>query len=246
MLVLSLFPGGDLWGQVFEKEMNDRGMACTVVRGPDPIYGSKIQDWHVPPGVFDGVIGGPPCQTFSNANRGQEIGVNLIPEYLRIVEEANPKWAIMENVLPARPYGPDWPVTKVRDWDVGGWTHRTRLFWWFGLPTPAQPEIRLGTPAYSVVATSWKDRGKNQNGNLPKYNAEVAASLQGMPGFDTTVAKALPSGMTKKQKEMFIIQLLGNGLPAAMGRWTAKHVFFYLAYQGVNHGINFSQLGLYA
>lgn len=105
MLILSLFPGIDMLGHAFEAELD----AC-VVRGPDVIYGSlsDIRTFHPPAGVFDGVIGGPPCQSFSSlANlvraKGHEPRFgNLIPEFERCVAEARARWFLMENV-PAAP-----------------------------------------------------------------------------------------------------------------------------------------------
>ncbi|QVY62608.1 DNA cytosine methyltransferase [Cytobacillus gottheilii] len=51
---------------------------------------------------IDVVIGGPPCQGFSNANRQQNTLIssnnNLVKEYLRAIEEINPVAFVMENV----------------------------------------------------------------------------------------------------------------------------------------------------
>lgn len=53
-------------------------------------------------GNIDLVIGGPPCQGFSNANRQKNhvISMNniLVKEYFRAVKELNPKAFVMENV----------------------------------------------------------------------------------------------------------------------------------------------------
>lgn len=128
-LVLSLFPGIGLLDRAFEEE------GFTVVRGPDLLWGGDIRRFHPPPGRFDGVIGGPPCQLFSkmrhlNPLAGQKHG-NLIPEFERCVYEARPAWFVMENV-------PDAPVPcvggyaradkLVRDVNVGGETMRLRRF----------------------------------------------------------------------------------------------------------------------
>ncbi|MEQ1812544.1 MAG: DNA cytosine methyltransferase, partial [Terricaulis sp.] len=94
-LVLSLFPGIDLLGRGFESS------GFCVVRGPDTLLDSKIEDWTAPPaGRFDGIIGGPPCQNYSDANRNRNAdeGDRLVREYLRIVTHAQPKWFLMENV----------------------------------------------------------------------------------------------------------------------------------------------------
>ena len=98
-LVLSIFPGIDILGRAFEQE------GYCVVRGPDRLWGGDIRSFHPPPGVFDGVIGGPPCQQFSrlrfvNKGRPSKWG-NLIPEFERVVAEAQPDWFVMENIKAA-------------------------------------------------------------------------------------------------------------------------------------------------
>jgi DNA (cytosine-5)-methyltransferase 1 len=92
-LVLSLFPGIDLLGRAFEEVWVD---GICVVRGPDVIFGGDIRGWHVPAGKFDGVIGGPPCQAFSELvklvkhnGHSPKFG-NLIPEFCRCIEEGHP------------------------------------------------------------------------------------------------------------------------------------------------------------
>ncbi|KOP81463.1 hypothetical protein AMS60_02565 [Bacillus sp. FJAT-21945] len=51
---------------------------------------------------IDVVIGGPPCQGFSNANRQQNTLISsnnqLVKEYLRAIEKIQPKAFVMENV----------------------------------------------------------------------------------------------------------------------------------------------------
>jgi hypothetical protein len=98
-LVLSLFPGLGLLDMAFELE------GFCVVRGPDLLWGGHIETFHPPAGKFDGVIGGPPCQMFSQMRfiqplAGQKHG-NLIPEFERVVREAAPGWFLMENVRDA-------------------------------------------------------------------------------------------------------------------------------------------------
>lgn len=101
-LVLSLFPGIGLLDMAFEQE------GSCVVRGPDPLWGGDIRAFYPPAGVFAGIIGGPPCQSFSSlvhlirANGHEPTFGNLIPEFERCVKEARPQWFLMENV-PAAP-----------------------------------------------------------------------------------------------------------------------------------------------
>ena len=53
-------------------------------------------------GAIDVVIGGPPCQGFSNANRQKNHAVSqnnmLIKQYVRAIKELQPKAFVMENV----------------------------------------------------------------------------------------------------------------------------------------------------
>lgn len=53
-------------------------------------------------GDIDVVIGGPPCQGFSNANRQKNHAINqnntLVKQYIRAILELKPKAFVMENV----------------------------------------------------------------------------------------------------------------------------------------------------
>lgn len=100
-LVLSLFPGIGLLDRAFEEA------GFCIVRGPDLLWGGDVHRFHPPTGVFDGMIGGPPCQAFSRLvniviAKGLSPKPNLIPEFERVVTEARPAWFLMENV-PAAP-----------------------------------------------------------------------------------------------------------------------------------------------
>jgi DNA (cytosine-5)-methyltransferase 1 len=64
MLVLSLFPGIGLLDLAFEEE------GFCVVRGPDVLWGGDVRRFHPPAGKFYGIIGGPPCQSFSACPSG--------------------------------------------------------------------------------------------------------------------------------------------------------------------------------
>jgi len=95
-LVLSLFPGIGLLDTAFEAE------GFCVVRGPDLLWGGDVRRFHPPAGRFDGVIGGPPCQSFSPlSNIATPAHGDLIPEYERCVAAAAPVWFLMENVRAA-------------------------------------------------------------------------------------------------------------------------------------------------
>jgi len=136
-LVLSVFPGIGLLDRAFEETQ------FCVVRGPDLLWGGDICRFHPPAGHFTGVIGGPPCQRFSRLRHMilQRYGpaaraADLIPEFERVVAEAQPAWFLMENVPAAPiPQVPGYTVTSLllnNRW-VGGIQHRERRFS-FGVP----------------------------------------------------------------------------------------------------------------
>jgi DNA (cytosine-5)-methyltransferase 1 len=141
--VLSVFPGIDLLGRAFDEE------GYCVVRGPDVIWGGDVRTFHPPAGVFEGVIGGPPCQAFSALrhlvrHNGHEPRFgNLIPEFERVVSEARPAWFVMEEVRDAPVPEVDGYVTKtmlVRDRWVGGLQPRARRIS-FGTPNGRELDI---------------------------------------------------------------------------------------------------------
>ena len=136
-LILSLFPGIDLLGLGFQQEWPE---AC-IVRGPDVIFGSlhDIRNFHPPAKRFDGVIGGPPCQCFSrlrylNPKCGEKHG-NLIPEFERVVSEAQPGWFLMENV-------PDVPELSVPGYQIHSFVFNNR---WTGAEQNRKRRISFGT-----------------------------------------------------------------------------------------------------
>jgi DNA (cytosine-5)-methyltransferase 1 len=152
VIVLSLFPGLGLLDRAFELEGY-----CTV-RGPDVIWGGDIRTFHPPAGLFDGVIGGPPCQTFSAlANLVRAKGLepafgNLIPEFERVVSEAEPLWFLMENVRAAPlPVVPGYAVTSFildNAW-LGEEQMRKRRFS-FGLRGDEAPNLRKWIPGVAL------------------------------------------------------------------------------------------------
>jgi DNA (cytosine-5)-methyltransferase 1 len=129
-LVLSLFPGIGLLDMAFEEA------GFCIVRGPDLLWGGDIRRFNPPAGKFDGVIGGPPCQAWSQlrfivAANGFSTAPDLIPEFERCVGAAQPRWFLMENV----PAAPEPKVAgylvrseMLRDLWVGGATERLRRF----------------------------------------------------------------------------------------------------------------------
>lgn len=111
-LVLSLFPGIGLLDMAFEEE------GFCVVRGPDVLWGGDVRRFHPPAGRFEGLIGEPPCQSYSSlaslvkAKGNKPRFGDLIPEYARVVRQARPRWFVMENV-------PRAPLPYVEGYELG-------------------------------------------------------------------------------------------------------------------------------
>lgn len=245
-LVLSLFPGIGLLDRAFEEE------GFCVVRGPDLLWGGNVKRFKPPADKFDGVIGGPPCQAFSQlrhivAANGFEVAENLIPEFERVVFEAQPDWFVMENVPDApSPDIPGYWMTNhiISDLWVGGATERKRRFTYghkggracngFRIETLALHPIN-GEPAVTCdmrrrpVALGGSGKPKrrpNESGGRTSslnrgYGAETLdrmAELQGVP--ELLAALREHGAFTSKALKIGI----GNGVPIEMGRAVAKAV----------------------
>jgi len=92
-LVLSLFSGIGL----FDKSFRDAGF-CVVSAG-DLITGQDIRDFRGVKNKFDGIIGGSPCQDFSSLKREKgTYSLEMMNEFLRVVDECEPNWYLLENV----------------------------------------------------------------------------------------------------------------------------------------------------
>jgi DNA (cytosine-5)-methyltransferase 1 len=243
-LVLSLFPGIGLLDLAFEEE------GFCVVRGPDLLWGGDVRHFHPPAGHFDGVIGGPPCQAFSQLRHiveanGFKTASNLIPEYERVVATARPSWFVMENV-------PDAPMpdvtgylvrdAMVRDLWVGGLTERFRRFS-FGTADGRALHIETlalhplsGEPAVTCdmrrrpVALGGSGKPKRR----PNESGGRTSSLNRGHGAETLDRMAelqgVPAEVMGRLREhgAFTAQALkrgvGNGVPLAMGRAVAAAV----------------------
>lgn len=252
MLILSLFPGIDLLGLAFELEWPE---AC-VVRGPDPVWGSlhDIRRFCPPPDVFDGVIGGPPCQAWSSLahlvrHNGHEVQEDLIPEFIRCIAEARPRWFVMENV-PRAPDAtvPGYAVSSVvinNRW-TGAAQHRLRRFW-FGLrgagaPVSLWPYLDLwdaplsGEYGYAVLANDYAPGQRDgrrrsldalrapllteETGRFTKSGPTRATVTEGLRLQGLPCSFFAGSPFTVEGQQ----RLLGNGVPLPMGRAVARAV----------------------
>lgn len=252
--ILSLFPGIGLLDRAFEESG-----AC-IVRGPDVLWGGDIKAFHPPTGRFDGVIGGPPCKAFSklahmvkhNHQREPEkyhLAENLIPEFVRCINEARPMWFLMENV-------PDvpkdcWPNPlgyQVSSFVLNNrWVldttpqNRERRFW-FGHrerlidlvpylevslfePTEYAPPV-LSNGSSKANPTKMNAYGKVKR--LPKSGGQQtlkvsdAAKLQGLPEDFLSEAPFTVAGKRT---------VIGNGVPLPLGRAVVKALQVALSVQ---------------
>ena len=232
MLVLSLFPGIGLLDMAFEEA------GFVVVRGPDALWGGDIRNFTPPPGRFDGIIGGPPCQSFSRLRylveyNGYKPAENMIPEFERVVLAAHPDWFLMENVKDAPcPVVTGYTVESIclNNRMFGGEQNRERVFS-FGTNRKSvslRKFIRCNAldcidKAPTVCASgglkpgvSGKDRNlARNNGHKTAKALKDSIRLQGLPeGYlDKT-----PFTLAGKHK------VIGNGVPLPMGRAVAQAI----------------------
>lgn len=239
-LVLSLFPGIGLLDMAFEEE------GFCVVRGPDLLWGGDVRSFHPPAGKFDGVIGGPPCQPFSQlvhmvrANGFEPRHENLIPEFERVVAETAPVWFVMEEV-PAAPLP-----------NVAGYISRAVILnnRWVGGTQERKRRVTLGTRegrglplrGEALMPTQWdfavtgdaRTRPVRllQNGKekRPRESGGRTSSLNrggGVLEFSEMVRlQGLPKDFLSEAPFTATArrQMVGNGVPLPMGRAIAKAV----------------------
>src|SRR3990167_9763680 len=233
-LVLSLFPGIGLLDMAFEAE------GFCVVRGPDLLWGGDIKRFHPPPGKFDGVIGGPPCQAFSRLvhmvrQNGYRVAENLIPEFERCVNESKPDWFLMENVPEAPvpiPTGFAVEHFVLNNRWVGGEQRRVRRFS-FGscglslkrfiefvpLETVNESLTVCAKGGYRQVPVKMLSGLKMKRSRF--LDTATAGGLKEMcrlQGLPEDFLSHAPFTVTGKQSA------IGNGVPLPMGRAIAKAV----------------------
>ena len=114
-----------------------------------------VENYHPPENVY-GIISNPPCTEFSTAKDFKHIGdlekgMFLVNHCLRIIEEAKPKWWVLEN--PAKGRLKEFlgkPKYVYQPWQYGSpWTKQTALWGDFTIPKPLYKD--------------WIDVPKNEN-----------------------------------------------------------------------------------
>ena len=240
-LVLSLFPGFGLLDHAFTVE------GFNVVRGPDVIWGGDIRTFHPPPGVFDGIIGGDPCQSHSSmvhllrATGKEPSFPDMTPEYKRVVELAQPAWFLRENVPKApeiKPDGYDVRSFMLDNSTMGptngeGNEQMRRRRWWYGVRDGECPELRqwidfalFESPDKTQVATQDSrsvpvvitSNGKRKSTADRQDVKRDLAEILRLQGFPTDWLDHQPWTMQAKRK------MVGNGVALPMGRALARAV----------------------
>lgn len=243
-LVLSLFPGIGLLDKAFELE------GFTVVQSRDWIMGGDVRNTHFPPDRFDGVIGGPPCQSFTQLvhmirhNGHKPKFGNLIPDFERVVAETEPQWFLMEEV-PAAPR-PQVDGYKTHEFEL----NNRQCFDDDGKPAK-QNRVRAITFGYRgerrvlMVETAalynqeWEYAvcGDSRTrpvamlaGKKPKRGHSRTSSLNrgaALKSIDEMLTgQGMSPGFVNRQpfKSSALRQMIGNGVPLPMGRAIAKAV----------------------
>jgi len=200
-LIVSLFPGIGMLDRAFE----DAGYV--TVRGPDILWGGDIRTFHLPPDVFWGVIGGPPCQDFSGLRRCDPTGYGeeMLNEFTRCVTEASPEWWLMENVARVPNVTIPGYVTQRLDINAGWYSDQTRL-----------RHIQFGSKSGRLLNVTRRQVTGTQPAALANDNRSFRelCRLQGLPDdYD------LPGFLVSEK-----IRAVGNGVPLSIGRVLAEEI----------------------
>ena len=216
-----------------------------VVRGPDQLWGGDIKRFHPPVNRFDGIIGGPPCQTFSQLrylveHNGHSIKAeNLIPDFERCIQEAQPAWFLMENVRQA-------PIPNIAGYGTHSFLFDNRSC---GGEQKRLRRISFGVKGHDVNFLKHVELQTFEcidsaptvcaSGGVKKslQSKRVGCRVMGWKTADalkqSLQAQGLPADFldnapfTLKGKHTVV----GNGVPLPMGRTIARAVKHYLEYQ---------------
>lgn len=245
-LVLSVFPGLGLLDSAFERE------GFCVVRGPDILWGGDIRRFHPPRGSFDGVIGGPPCQSHSvlahlARSQGYRVAEDLIPEFVRVVTDAEPVWFLRENVPKAPVPTIEGYDQQVLVWDnrwLGEVQRRRRQFIWgrrqgAGIAKITLPDVGLeaidAAPCVTAQGTVWDRRRGGPKVNVSRETLRESLVLQGLPADYLDHTPLTVKGA---------MRMVGNGVPLPLGRAVARAIREVLAKTDERLPLNDQRKGL--
>lgn len=216
-VVLSLFSGIGLLDDAFRRER-----WCVVSAG-DLQFGQDVGEFWGERGMCEGIIAGPPCQTWSVANRqrqpydqidfgqtSEHAGVLVLRQLLRVIDEVRPDWWLVENV----PGVPDlrldgYTVQRIAlmDSECGGLQRRLRNIQ-FGSASGRVIRPRRVTPAATLAPAVLAGRLGDES------HFTRACRLQGLDHPPDL------SALTQSAR----FRAIGNGVPLTMGRVLARAV----------------------
>jgi DNA (cytosine-5)-methyltransferase 3A len=197
-VVLSLFDGmscgqialnrtGISYGKYYASEIDKHAIKVTQHNYPDTIQlGSvtEIKGTDLP--QIDLLIGGSPCQSFSNAGNGTGFDgkSGLFYEYVRLLNECKPKYFLLENVKMKK----EWQdvisnilgVNPIKiNSNLVSAQNRERLYW-TNIPNITQPEDKK-IFIEDILDTTFDDKywlkEKNTNLLLNKVSIENSPSI---------------------------------------------------------------------
>lgn len=199
-LVLSLFPGIDLLGRAFEE------VGFCVVKGPDLITGGDIRNFTPPPGRFEGVIGGPPCQDFSSLNRNQgDYGHEMLDEFVRVIEAADPRWYLFENVVRAPRFSVSCMNAEQRfQLDLAWFSEHSR-----------RRDFQFGSKSGLLLNPMYSDRGEDLGPMVSGQDERPFRMLCGIHGLPDDFDLDWLTVQAKKQA-------IANSVPMQLGTYVAE------------------------
>ena len=173
-----------------------------------------MRDFQPASHVFQGVIGGPPCQDFSKARRCPPTGYGLkmLAEFCRVVTTASPDWFLSENV----PGVPDIQIPGYRVQrlnlnasECGLPQNRLRCFQ-FG----SRDGVGLVIPRFAAPDKVMRCALASEGRKSTRRAFADFCELQGLPRDFS-----LP-GLSQSLR----YQLVGNGVPVPMARVVATAI----------------------
>jgi len=161
--------------------------------GSDSIFYQNNPEYHVmeigkdigvenytPPKNVYGIIANPPCQEFSIApgydkTGNEEKGLFLVEHCIRIIQEANPVWYVIENPATGRLKNYlGKPNYIYQPWEFGSpWTKKTALWGVFNKP--------------DRIYKKWEDVPK-----IPKLYVRPGRTKPGLVYFHKSAVKIIP------------------------------------------------------
>lgn len=141
-----------------------------------------VENYH-PPKDVHGIIANPVCTEFSIARDGKprdtDEGMKLVKECLRIIQEAKPKWWVIENpATGALKKFLGKPQYQYEPWWYGSpWTKKTGLWGQFNIP-PRQYTKWEDVPKIKGLYTR-PGRGKPSLAFMHKSHAKLIPEFEG-------------------------------------------------------------------